>query len=257
MDGSQKQPELTPAAQSALDDMTEAYRQRLLYEAKDISKARAGAPELVSLEDVTRAYELDSAEIVRLRENTSFIRRLGKPLLALVLFSAVGVLANLLVNSVTFAEFGGRPFAGGQPGSSPLLIFDRPAAEVLTWTAIMLAALAVIGILAALIWQASRRDITKEVTLEDRQLALLSSWIDLEKAARTYTAQHYGESKATTPIRAVLSLDLFPPDERERLQQALLIRNETVHGGREFSQAEYEGAISTVRRATNRLAATT
>ena len=39
-------------------------------------------------------------------------------------------------------------------------IFNRPAAEVLTWIGIMLGAIAVIGILAALIWQASQRDET-------------------------------------------------------------------------------------------------
>ena len=39
-------------------------------------------------------------------------------------------------------------------------IFNRPAAEVLTWLGIMLGAIAVIGILAALIWQAAQRDET-------------------------------------------------------------------------------------------------
>jgi hypothetical protein len=43
---------------------------------------------------------------------------------------------------------------------SGLRIFDRPANEVLTWLGIMLGALAIIGILVALIWQASRRDET-------------------------------------------------------------------------------------------------
>ncbi len=43
---------------------------------------------------------------------------------------------------------------------SGLRIFNRPAAEVLTWLGIMLGAVAVIGILAALIWQASQRDET-------------------------------------------------------------------------------------------------
>ena len=41
-----------------------------------------------------------------------------------------------------------------------LRIFNRPAAEVLTWLGIMLGAIAVIGILAALIWQASQREDT-------------------------------------------------------------------------------------------------
>jgi hypothetical protein len=39
-----------------------------------------------------------------------------------------------------------------------LRLFNRPANEVLTWGAIMLGALAIIGILVALIWQAGRRD---------------------------------------------------------------------------------------------------
>jgi hypothetical protein len=41
-----------------------------------------------------------------------------------------------------------------------LRIFNRPAAEVLTWLGIMLGAVAVIGILAALIWQAAQHDET-------------------------------------------------------------------------------------------------
>jgi hypothetical protein len=43
---------------------------------------------------------------------------------------------------------------------SGLRIFNRPAAEVLTWLGIMLGAVAVIGIVAALIWQASQHDDT-------------------------------------------------------------------------------------------------
>ena len=39
-------------------------------------------------------------------------------------------------------------------------IFNRPAAEVLTVIGIMLGVVAVIGILAALIWQAAQRDDT-------------------------------------------------------------------------------------------------
>jgi hypothetical protein len=39
-----------------------------------------------------------------------------------------------------------------------LRLFDRPAGEVLTWGAIMLGALAIIGILVALIWQAGKRN---------------------------------------------------------------------------------------------------
>jgi hypothetical protein len=41
---------------------------------------------------------------------------------------------------------------------SGLRVFNRPLTEVLTWAGIMLGALAVIGILVALIWQASRRE---------------------------------------------------------------------------------------------------
>jgi hypothetical protein len=37
-----------------------------------------------------------------------------------------------------------------------LRLFDRPAGDVLTWGAIMLGALAIIGILVALIWQAGK-----------------------------------------------------------------------------------------------------
>ncbi len=47
------------------------------------------------------------------------------------------------------------PTAG--PALTTLRIFNRPAGEVLTWTAIMLGALAIIGILVAFIWQASGR----------------------------------------------------------------------------------------------------
>jgi hypothetical protein len=38
-----------------------------------------------------------------------------------------------------------------------LRIFDRPLVEVLTWTAIMIGALAIIGLLVALIWQYANR----------------------------------------------------------------------------------------------------
>jgi hypothetical protein len=50
------------------------------------------------------------------------------------------------------------PVATPVSARSGLRIFDRPANEVLTWLGIMLGALAIIGILVALIWQASRRD---------------------------------------------------------------------------------------------------
>ena len=36
-----------------------------------------------------------------------------------------------------------------------LRAFDRPLSDVLTWSGIMLGALAIIGILVALIWQAA------------------------------------------------------------------------------------------------------
>ena len=48
----------------------------------------------------------------------------------------------------------------GATAQSGPRIFNRPAVEVLTWIGIMLGAIAVIGILAALIWQASQRDET-------------------------------------------------------------------------------------------------
>jgi hypothetical protein len=44
-----------------------------------------------------------------------------------------------------------------QPPAFALRLFDRPINEVLTWFGIMLGALAVIGILVALVWQASAR----------------------------------------------------------------------------------------------------
>jgi hypothetical protein len=49
------------------------------------------------------------------------------------------------------------PVATPVPAAASLRLFDRPLNEVLTWSAIMLGALAIIGILVALIWQAARR----------------------------------------------------------------------------------------------------
>lgn len=239
MNKEEKRIEITPAARAALDELTQDYRERLLNLAINVSKTRMSTPIVVALQDVNEAAQFEVSALEHYRKLVKTMRRVFLWVVVLSLIAAgLFFTSRFVPNDLTLAFV--------------FKAFNRPLDEVLVWTGAMLGSLTIVGILVALVWQAStQRNV--ERTQRQSNLNLLATWSDFERRARKYIARHYGESEEKTLPRDIVSLPLFTEDEKDQLLYALTVRNLVAHGTEDVRTDTYKKALSAIALATEKL----
>lgn len=229
-----KDTEFTDSARKALDELVEDFRQQLIRQSVENAQKGVASPTEVTVQDVITA------------SNT--IRESSTKRVSLAVdfgFMLAGFIVAVFANSV---------FAGITENSGEIpLWFGRQPSEVLTWIGVMLGGLALLALLAGLIFQ-YRGAQQKPVPGTTR---LMQSWIEFEKALRLYAARELGESRSTIRLAELFSFlskqETFTYDELARLREIVTMRNDVAHSQRSYSDAEIDDAVATLDSATKRI----
>ncbi|MEU9613432.1 hypothetical protein AB0D56_17950 [Streptomyces sp. NPDC048209] len=199
---------LSPAAQSAIDEVVKDMRDELTWRAATIADKGGSQPTVVSVLDVAAAIEQNSAEEKKLR---SIMRIMGS------LMAAYGVIGITLI--ILHAILYGDEF-------SPLLVIGSLSLGV----SIPACTFWVMGLILGNRWkigppgdQVSSSDVYDFMRL----------WISIESTIRALYSEEFGESRSSIPVMSMLAAmekaEMISSISSRKLNELRVARNDIVH----------------------------
>lgn len=230
---------LTPAAKKTLNEILEDHRQQILVAAASSASLTTGEVREISVNDIVKGVQ-ESFDGYRSR-----VRTLIERLMVAYVISGLGIalvgLGIFAVQSFQMLDFQRR---------LPLLIG--------------LGGVIISGLGLAMSYY------TKRITLRaERERLLVTStvgellgkfqiaWREIEVTLRSLASSRLGESVAQEPISFLVSRlereKTLPPEDAQRIQQLLAIRNQLAHGQRPLQPSEMLTALREARQLHQRI----
>jgi hypothetical protein len=228
---------LSPAAQQALEAVSEEFKEQVLWVASITSSVSATTRELTVGDIVRAAEEVLNARTVR-RERSE---RLGLAYLAMGTSLALASIIVLL-----------------------LLISGKPSAPSQLIAAVAGATGAVTAGLGAMTMALGRRSLRLSfgsaaisASFVDPTGLFMSRWLDFEAEARKVVADELGESRANVPLAQVIQrlvdAGYLTSDDMASARQVLDLRNKVAHGRADLTTEDAEAALKTLNSLQGKL----
>jgi hypothetical protein len=233
---------LTPAAQEALNELVEDYRNQVLLTAAETASRLTGEVREISVSDLLSAMP---------KKNTSQARRPSQFIDRVVnIYQTIG----LLVALCGFGWFVGRDFLVG-------LDPQRQLPLLLGFSGLLISGFSYV-FLRLRQGRALSPSRSESIAFDDTSSPahmglLIAQWQQIELFIRSIVGSTFGESAASAPFSTLLSRlkneGTITEEDVVALRRLLEVRNNLVHAGRAVSDLEMRNALVDAQRLLDKL----